>query len=345
MRRWSAVVAPVLLFGLLGAGQATAQDSPQCLPRTSDPVAQLVPVSAAPVSSRTTLYTFRSAAVGGILPDGLVRVRVTLPIGYGNGTAAYPVLVHLHGANNSPITWPAAEVEQVVGNTPVIVVQPDGGPVGFYTDWYGTPRSGSDAVNGPIPFPPPAWETFHIREVLPWVDATFRTTGHRAVAGSSMGGFGAMSYAARNPGVFDAAASLSGALNINGLSSTVPMLLDIVDPCIWGDPTMQAANWDAHNPTALADRLRGTSLYVTAGDGLPGVHDDVSTVVRSGAQEMLIRQVTDDFVAALNRNGVPVTTEFHHGTHPGPNDRNRFYDYDALTAYLPQAMRAMEGTA
>ncbi|WP_327144781.1 alpha/beta hydrolase [Nocardia sp. NBC_01327] len=343
-RRWTAIIAPVLLSGLLSAGPATAQDAPQCRPRTSAPMAGLVPVSGTPVDSRTTLYTFRSAAVGDIAPDGLVRVRVTLPSGYETGTARYPVLMHLHGANNSPTTWPAAEVEQVIGDTPVIVVQPEGGPGGFYSDWYGTPVSGSDPLNGPVPFPPPAWETFHLRELLPWVDATFRTTGHRAVAGSSMGSFGAMSYAARNPGVFDAAASLSGAVNIDGLSATVPLLLDAADPCIWGDRTAQAANWAAHNPTDLADRLRGTSLYVTAGDGLPGVHDDASTEARFAVLEVLIRHLTDDFVAALNQHDVPVTTEFHHGTHPGPDDLNRFYDFDALRAFLPQAMAAMGAT-
>ncbi|MEV0248050.1 alpha/beta hydrolase-fold protein [Nocardia sp. NPDC050712] len=340
--RLAAVIAPMLLTGLLSAGPATAQDTPQCLPRTTPPVAHLEQVSATPVDARTTLYAFRSAAAGRVAPDGLVRVRVTLPVGYEEETTRYPVLVHLHGARNSPTTWPAAEVEQVIGDTPVIVVQPDGGPVGFYSDWYGTPVSGSDPFNGPIAFPPPAWETFHLRELLPWVDSTFSTTGHRAVAGSSMGGFGAMSYAARNPGVFDAAAAFSGAVNVDALSPAVSSLLQLAEPCIWGDRTQQAANWDARNPTALAGELHGTSLYVTAGDGRPGVHDDATTAISPLAGvEVLMRQLSDDFVAALDRNGVPVTTEFHHGTHPGPIELSRHYDFDALRAFLPQAMTAM----
>jgi diacylglycerol O-acyltransferase / trehalose O-mycolyltransferase len=323
VRATAVVAAFVLLLGLLGAGQASA--SGVCTPRATPPPVGLTEVSATPVDARTTLYAFRSAAVGSI-----VDVRVTLPVGYDRGGRRYPVLVHLHGANNSPTTWPAAEVEQVVGDTPVILVQPDGGAGGLYTDWYGTPVGGSG--------PPPAWETFHIRELLPWVDATFRTTGHRAIAGSSMGGIGSMSYPARNPGVFDAAASLSGAVNTQNLLSVLPAL---TSPCAWGP---DQANWTAHNPTALAPRLRGVSLYVEAGDGLAGTHDDLTTAVRDAAVEILVRGMTNDFVAALGRADVPVTTFFRHGTHPSPSGPNRYYDYDALRAFLPQAMAAMGGT-
>jgi diacylglycerol O-acyltransferase / trehalose O-mycolyltransferase len=330
------VTATVLLVGLLTASPAVAAPSPVCRPRTAPPQVGLTLVSTTPVDARTTLYTFRSAAVG-----GPVRVRVTLPVGYDGGDRRYPVLVHLHGARNSPTTWPAAEVEQVVGDTPVILVQPDGGAAGGYADWYGTPVSGVDSAGDPVPFPPPAWETFHIDELLPWVDATFRTTGHRAVAGSSMGGAGSMAYPARHPGTFDAAASLSGAVDNDGLFPVAPLLIQLGSPCVLGDRVAQASNWEAHNPTRLAPQLRGVSLYVTAGDGLPGPHDDVVTAVRDAPVEIVVRQLNDDLVAALGRAGVPVTTAFRHGTHPSPTGPNRWYDYDALRAFLPQAMAAM----
>ncbi|MFC4948840.1 hypothetical protein [Pseudonocardia sp. GCM10023141] len=51
--------------------------------------------------------------------------------------------------------------------------------------------------------------------------------------------------------------------------------------------------------------------------------------------------MTDDFVAALGRAGVPATTAFRNGTHPSPSGVNRLYDFDALRAFLPQAMAAM----
>ena len=47
-------------------------------------------------------------------------------------------------------------------------------------------------------------------ELVPFIDASFATSGARAVAGKSSGGFGALHLAMRRPGLFAAAASLSG---------------------------------------------------------------------------------------------------------------------------------------
>jgi acetyl esterase len=74
-------------------------------------------------------------------------------------------------------------VAGVVGDLPLIVVMPDDGPDGGYSDWYGL-RVGESGE-------PPAWETYHTRELIPYVDATFPTVasrGGRFVAGLSSGG-------------------------------------------------------------------------------------------------------------------------------------------------------------
>ncbi|CAM5242979.1 hypothetical protein SCALM49S_10336 [Streptomyces californicus] len=76
---------------------------------------------------------------------------------------------------------------------PLIVVMPDGGAAG----WYSNPVSSNVG--------PRNWETFHISQLLPWVDANFRTYAEyngRAVSGFSMGGFGALKYAAKYYGHF-----------------------------------------------------------------------------------------------------------------------------------------------
>ena len=52
---------------------------------------------------------------------------------------------------------------------PSIVVAPDGGPLGFYSDWYNGGAGG-----------PPMYETYHIDQLIPLIDARFRTTGARA---------------------------------------------------------------------------------------------------------------------------------------------------------------------
>ena len=62
---------------------------------------------------------------------------------------------------------------------------------GWCTDWFNGGAGG-----------PPRWETFHIDQLIPWVDRNLRTVanrGGRAIAGLSQGGFCSMSYAARHP--------------------------------------------------------------------------------------------------------------------------------------------------
>lgn len=61
-----------------------------------------------------------------------------------------------------------------------IVVMPDGGLYGGWSDW----RDGSQA-----------WESFHIRTLVPFIDRHYRTLAdrrYRAVAGLSGGGLGAI---------------------------------------------------------------------------------------------------------------------------------------------------------
>ncbi|GAA2231769.1 hypothetical protein GCM10010232_18010 [Streptomyces amakusaensis] len=67
---------------------------------------------------------------------------------------------------------------------------PDGGQTGWY----------SNPVNTNTNVGPRERETFHMRQLLPWIEADFRTYAEydgRAVSGFSMGGFGALKYAAK----------------------------------------------------------------------------------------------------------------------------------------------------
>ena len=89
----------------------------------------------------------------------------------------------------------STDVAELTRPVDVLVAMPEGGPVGFYSDW----RRG------------PAWETFHTgrapRGCSP--PSTGPGTAPRWPA-CSMGGLGALGYAARHPGRYAAAASFSG---------------------------------------------------------------------------------------------------------------------------------------
>jgi len=94
------------------------------------------------------------------------------------------------------------DVEELARLRQVLVVMPEGGPVGWYSDWWNHGAGG-----------PPAWETFHLRELRQVLEAGHGAGDRRVIAGLSMGGFGALSYAARQPGLFHAVASYSGAVH------------------------------------------------------------------------------------------------------------------------------------
>jgi len=104
---------------------------------------------------------------------------------------------------------------------------------------------------------PPEWERYHVAQLIPWIDSHFRTLavrGERAVTGLSMGGFGAMSYAARHPDLFAAAASFSGAVDIN--KAPIP---EVTPDAAFGPRGTQDVRWRAHNPWDLAANLRGSA--------------------------------------------------------------------------------------
>jgi diacylglycerol O-acyltransferase/trehalose O-mycolyltransferase len=340
----AAVLALIAFPMVLTATAASAVDSPLCVPRLSKPSVGLTLLSMKTLDSRTRLYTFRSAAVGAsATPDGLVHVRVIVPQQYLSAPSAhFPVLYYTHGTGSNAESLNLAEVEKdVLGSTPIIFITPDGGSTSFYADHYGTPRASAPSATGPAAAPP-AWETFFNRELVPWIDHHLRTNGHRAISGESMGGYGSMAYAALHPDLYDAALAVSGAVDIE-MPGAGEIITAAYGNCIFGDPVTQATNWHAKNPTALAAHLRGISLFVTSGNGLPGKHDDAGTA-KNGALEVLLQQMNKNFVAALQAAHVPVRTWFYgNGTHPfesAPN-ASRFYIYDAMRCFLPQAMTAM----
>ncbi len=186
------------------------------------------------------------------------RVRVLLPAGYAASRRRYPVLYLLHGAAGDERSWTLqGDAERLTAGLDVIVVMPDSGPVDGYHDWYNAGRGG-----------PPEWERYHIGELLPLVDQRLRTVrgrAGRALAGLSMGGFGAMSYAARHPDHFAAAASFSGAVDTNNAG-----IAAVVGQAAYGPRRTQEVRWRAHNPWDLAPNLRGLKLVLRTGNGRPG---------------------------------------------------------------------------
>jgi S-formylglutathione hydrolase FrmB len=310
--------------------------SPVCLPRRTPinhgPASLVGQSTLANTGGRVLSLTLNAPAMG-----DQQHVYVLLPRGYDpSGATRYPVLYLLHGAGGTYRDWVNMGVENDIDYTsvadhlgPFITVMPDDGAWGFYTDWYG------NDVDGLSSSAPPAWATYDIDELIPWVDGHFSTVATRAgraIAGLSMGGFGAMSYAARYPDLFAAAGSFSGVTDtdidypaggeiLNLLSSTFTH--GPPNQCIWGDTVTQGVRWHAGDPTYLATNLAPVSLFVASGNGHPGIYDKkgkASTYKASTYEDGLVESVIDSmnqgFTAALTAAGITYTGYFYgNGTH------------------------------
>lgn len=127
-----------------------------------------------------------------------VTAQVLLPPDYDREPRSYPVLYLLHGFTDHSDAWlKLSRLADHAGALPLVIVLPEGG-----NGWY---------VDGVLPRS--AWEAHFRGELLPAVEARFRIDpSRRAIAGLSMGGFGALRLALGRPGDFAVAASLSGAV-------------------------------------------------------------------------------------------------------------------------------------
>jgi S-formylglutathione hydrolase FrmB len=272
-----------------------------------------------------------------------VDVRVLLPEGYDATTRRYPVLYLFHGTSGRASDWVnfGKAVETTAG-VPLIVVMPDAGfdgdGGGWFADWWNGGAGG-----------PPKWETFHVAQMIPWIDDNLRTVAERsgrAVAGLSQGGFGALSYAARHPDLFTSVASFSGgcvidrdpqAISISTfiIQYTTTELSGVADPdAIFGPRATNELNWQAHDPGTLVTNLRGMQIALWTGDGNPGPLDPGPVDPGASSIEMITFGATVLFDGYLNEVGIRHAYHYYGaGTHTFP------YWARDLEEYVPALMR------
>lgn len=118
-------------------------------------------------------------------------------------SAPWSVFYLLHGASDDHTIWARrTSIERYVDGLPLLVVMPEGGGSGFYTD----------AVNGSGDY-----ESAITKDLMPFIDAIFPTRKEKAgrcIGGLSMGGYGAMKLALKHPALFCSANSHSGAVSV-----------------------------------------------------------------------------------------------------------------------------------
>jgi S-formylglutathione hydrolase FrmB len=244
-----------------------------------------------------------------------VPVAVVLPVGYASSARRYPVVYLLHGAQGDEDSWiEYGGLMPLTAALPArdraIVVMPKLGVVtGFATDWADGYRK--DA-------------TFLSRTLVRWADSRFRTWAdrrHRAIAGYSGGALSAAHVAEQSPTVFGQLGVLSGPTNLSDPTSepaTFAAMLaeqacagdDVTAAGPLGDPVTNAAAWDAADPTKHAARLRGTTVFLSSGTGVPcDAAEAANLLYPTAASEPLMRRAAASFSAALSEAGVRHTDQ------------------------------------
>jgi S-formylglutathione hydrolase FrmB len=170
-----------------------------------------------------------------------VGYNIYLPPGYAASQQRYPVVYRLHGLNNCESTdyFPARYLDEGIRAgelPPMILVYPNGWWCSFY----------ADSPDGQV-----MAETTIIEELIPTVDAMYRTVGTRgarAIQGMSMGGFGALKLAFKHVDLFSSVVAFAaGLLDGPTLLANHPQLMQ----------TMFAADaqrFDAEAPAAWVRR-------------------------------------------------------------------------------------------
>jgi S-formylglutathione hydrolase FrmB len=174
---------------------------------TAPPGASPLPAPQTPGYPAGSAPRTEHKSITGPLTHTTIGFNVYLPPGYDSGALRYPVIYDLHGLTGSEYEDPqwvvpsleAAMKKNLIG--PLIVVFPDGLMQSYY----------ADSADGKMPS-----ETRIIRELVPFVDATYRTVANRqlrAVTGFSMGGYGAMEFATKFPDLFRVGVAYDAALD------------------------------------------------------------------------------------------------------------------------------------
>jgi diacylglycerol O-acyltransferase/trehalose O-mycolyltransferase len=319
---------------------ATATPAPT---RTPAPTPTTAPTIGQPADDGARIIAVGSPSLNGRVPVtrardltidspavGTVKVRLLLPGKFDAQPATrWPVLYLLHGGGGKHSDWTEQfDVEALTAPTDLLVVMPDCGsndPGGCsYTDWWNGGKGG-----------PRQWETFHLVELRQLLERNWNAGDRRAVAGVSAGGYGAIEYAARQPGLFRFAASYSGVSDPLGNVAFFSPPRDV-----WGDPVAQADIWKAHDPFVNAAALRGTALYVAYGNGTPGpldyLNENGTPWDPGGAVERECGIESAALVQRLKELKIPVTAyAYGNGTHSNP------YIWRDLQRSLPLILKAL----
>jgi len=228
-------------------------------------------------AGKVDTVTTRSAAM-----NKNIKAVVITPDSYSDKNSD-PVFYLLHGFGGNYRDWAtkAPQLAQAADQYGMIIVCPDGGIGSWYLD-------------SPVD---PAWkyETYVSKELVAWVDKSYRTIASRsgrAIAGLSMGGHGALYLAFRNQDVYGAAGSLSGGVDIRPFPQNWQLSQRL------GTYSSAPENWEKHTVINMLHLLTPNSLSLIIDCGTGDFFYDVNENLHA---LLLKRNIPHDYIT---RQGV-----------------------------------------
>lgn len=197
-----------------------------------------------------------------IQPDNLIKGK-KLPVVY---------LLHGHGGNHRAWLQSAPQLEAKANELNMLMVMPDGSR----NSWY---------MNSPIN-PAVQYEAFMINELVPYIDSAYPTNLKRAITGLSMGGHGAFYLSFRNKGIFGAAGSICGGVDIRPFPKNWELNQ------LLGEINEQPSNWEANTVINIAEILQPGDLQIIFDCGYG---DFFLNVNRALHQKLLQKKIPHDY--------------------------------------------------
>lgn len=197
-----------------------------------------------------------------IQPDKIAKDK-KLPVVY---------LLHGHGGNHKAWLQSAPQLEAKANQLNMLLVMPDGSKNSWYMN---------SPINSTIQY-----ESFMVNELVPYIDSAYATNLKRAITGLSMGGHGAFYLSFRNKGVFGAAGSICGGVDIRPFPKNWELSQ------LLGDITEQPANWETNTVINIADNLKPGDLQIIFDCGYG---DFFLAVNRALHQKLLQKKIPHDY--------------------------------------------------
>ncbi|MEC3953448.1 alpha/beta hydrolase family protein [Nocardia sp. CDC153] len=285
-------------------------------------------ISSGTIDGRNLTLQVYSAAM-----DKKIQVKVQRP---NDASQPRPTLYLVNGAGggtDSATWWAKTDVGDFLAGKDVNVVMPIGGAFAYYTDWQkDDPSMGRNK-----------WRTFFLDELPPLIDKALGTNGINAIAANSMTATSILQMAEAKPGLYRSVAGYSGCAQIaDPIGKRFTKL--VVETYGGGDVRNMYGSdddpdWAANDPVLHAEALRGTNLFLSTGNGLPGQWDTLNgpytlpgsyglanQILVGGIIEAATNWCTHNLQDRLSQLQIPATFDYAPtGTHSWGYWRDAFY--------------------